>query len=91
VFALVAPVGTNLKYIEDALCDVLKEFDYTVAARIHVSEFLKNFQLFRGAQKIQLYDKPEDKRIESRMDAGNVLRSETGLGDVLAAPSHTEN
>lgn len=84
VFALVAPVGTNLKYIEDALCDVLKEFDYTVASRIHVSEFLKNLELFRAGQKIQLYDKPENERIESRMDAGNVLRKETGLGDVLA-------
>jgi deoxycytidylate deaminase len=84
VFALVAPVGTNLKYIEDALCDVLKDFDYSVASRIHLSEFLKNFELFRDGQRIRLLDKPEDKRIESRMDAGNVLRSETGLGDVLA-------
>jgi deoxycytidylate deaminase len=84
VFALVAPVGTNLKYIEDALCDVLKDFDYTVASRIHLSEFLKNFELTRNGKRIQLQDKPEDKRIESRMDAGNVLRSETGRGDVLA-------
>jgi deoxycytidylate deaminase len=84
VFALVAPVGTNLKYIEDALCDVLKEFDYTVASRIHVSEFLKNFELFHAGQKIRLYDRPENKRIESRMDAGNVLRRETAMGDVLA-------
>ena len=84
VFALVGPVGTNLKYIEDALCDVLKEVGYTVASRIHLSDFLKNFKLIRDGKRVQLKDKPEDKRIETRMDAGNVLRSETGRGDVLA-------
>ena len=84
VFALVAPVGANLKYIEDALCDVLNDFDYTVASRIHLSDFLKNLELMRDGQRIQLYDKPENKRIESRMDAGNLLRKETGRGDILA-------
>ena len=84
VFALVGAVGTNLKYIEDALCDCLGEFNYTVPARIHLSDFLKNVVLSRDGKRLRLHDTPEDKRIESRMDAGNLLREETGLGEVLA-------
>jgi len=91
VFALGAPVGTNLKYIEDALCDVLTDFDYTVASSLHPGEFLENFEVTRNGKRIQLHDKPENKRNESRMDAGNVLRTETGRGDILALLSTQKN
>ena len=84
VFGLVAAVGTDLKFIEDALCDRLKYFDYFDPVRIHLSEFLKNFKIPQDGQPVKLVDRPEDKRITSRMDAGNILRERTGYGDVLA-------
>jgi deoxycytidylate deaminase len=84
VFGLVAAVGTDLKFIEDALCDRLKDFNYYDPVRIHLSDFLKNFEIPKNGQPVKLVDKPEDKRITSRMDAGNILRERTGHGDVLA-------
>jgi len=84
VFGLVAAVGTDLKFVEDALCDRLKDFNYYDPVRIHLSDFLKNFKIPKNGQPVKLVDKPEDMRITSRMDAGNILRERTGHGDALA-------
>src|SRR5438876_1328101 len=77
IFALVGAVGTNLQWMENALCDRLRSVGYSVAEPIHLSSFLNRFALQRDdGTYIELKHEPEENRILTHMEAGNALRRE---------------
>ncbi len=91
IFALVGAVGTNLQWVENALCDLLREVGYNVPDPMHLSNFLKRFLLQRDdGSQIDLKERPDEDRILSHMEAGNALRRDNmrdnpaAGGDILA-------
>jgi len=85
VFALVGGVGADLEWVENELRNQLNKVNYRNAKGIRLSQILHNFQFLddRG-RKIIFRNAPEDERILSHMEAGNILRQETERGDILA-------
>jgi deoxycytidylate deaminase len=78
VLGLIYPVGTDVKRFLDALSDHLEKFGY-VQEEIRLSNFL-----YRINHGVAISKKPEEKRIDSLMTAGNKVREMTGGGDALA-------
>lgn len=82
VFGLVYAAGTNEKPIQQTLEDHLRKFGYEPKA-IRLSDYLKDLEkkLDLG---VKLLDSPEERRIRSRMDAGNKAREKANRKDFLA-------
>jgi len=79
VFGLVAPVGADLETLENDLANQLRLYGYKPSA-IRLSALLKQAQ----GLGVDLKDAPEAARINSYMDAGNVVRERSRSGEILA-------
>jgi len=84
---LVAPVGTNIELVLDALRDRLKAFSYDYR-EVRLSSLLGPL-VERFAPKVDLDDQSEESRIRTCMDAGNELREKL-RPDVLALAALAE-
>lgn len=84
VIGLVYPLGTERELVVRSITDYLKRFDYRVRP-IRVSDQFERLPELRA----NLADQPENRRIETRMEAGNKARELAGRDDfaVLAAIS----
>ena len=80
VFGLVAPVGADLERLEADLVDLLGLYGYATNP-IRLSALLRKVP----GLGIQLKEEPEVDRINSYMDAGNVLRERSNSESILAA------
>lgn len=78
-FGLIAPVGTDLNSVYEQLCAELKKVGYEPFL-IRLSDLLSDLPDF---QYLSIYEY-EDRRIESRMDAGTQFRKGTSSGSILA-------
>jgi deoxycytidylate deaminase len=78
VFGLVGATGTDLGIVEKTLRQVLATFGYETES-IRVIEMLEEFERWAD-----LPDRPEERRIEARMDAGDEFRALVGHGNALA-------
>lgn len=79
VFGIVAPVGTDVDFVEKTMRERLEHFSYTLET-IRVSSLIKKFT---GLQT-NLVEQPLYDRVMSYMDGGNELRHRHDRGDVLA-------
>ena len=79
IIGLVAPLGVDLKHVNDILVDYLKQFRYKPEIIVLSSLINKVAGL-----KTELLKEPEAKRIDSHMTAGNEARDKAGRGDFLA-------
>jgi deoxycytidylate deaminase len=80
VVGLVAPLGVDLKGIEGLITDYLRQFKYKTNTLI-LSSLIENVD----GLETELFEQPEEKRIDSYMTAGNEAREKAGRGDFLAA------
>ncbi len=78
VIAFVYAAGTDWKAVLEVLENGLAKFGYSSNV-IRLSDFLGRYEL-----EDYLVDAPEDRRISSRMDAGNQARRKTARKDLLA-------
>ena len=78
VIAFVYAAGTDSKAVLEVFVNGLAKFGYH-ANVIRLSDFLGRYEL-----EDDLVDAPEDRRISSRMDAGNHARLKTARKDLLA-------
>lgn len=83
VFGLAGPVGTDFKKVEDALRDALKLVEYTTEV-IRLSDFLASYDLTLEGRTVELKQKPEEERIRTHMDGGNILREKVKENAALA-------
>lgn len=79
MIGLVAPVGTDVDFVEKTLRERLEQFNYALAV-IRVSELIRNFV----GLNTPLVEGPYYDRVLSYMDAGNQLRKDHEREDVLA-------
>ncbi|MCC6552781.1 MAG: cytidine deaminase [Polyangiaceae bacterium] len=82
VIGLVAPVGTDLERVQNFIRDHVRRHGYQPNV-IHLSGLLADSEL-QARYGYALLDHPELERIQSHMNAGNLLRRETGRNDTLA-------
>lgn len=80
MIGLVAPLGVDLQHIEIIIEDYLKQFKYRKNS-IVLSSLIRTVE----GLETELFNEPEDKRIDSYMTAGNEAREKAGRGDFLAA------
>lgn len=80
VFALVAPVGTDLRMVVDVLRDQLDKVGYKFE-EIRLSSLLLECHRFADLRKKSV--RHEDKRIDQLMTAGDELREAVGSGDAM--------
>lgn len=80
VIGLVAPVGVDLHSVQNVLKDHLEQFCYK-SNHIRLSSLIKEIE----ALQTRIYTRPEYKRIDSLMTAGNEARQRAGRGDFVAA------
>lgn len=80
MIGLVAPLGVDLLSIESIVDDYLKQFKYRKNT-IVLSSLIKTVD----GLETELFEVPEEKRIDSYMTAGNEAREKVGRGDFLAA------
>ncbi|MCB1018320.1 MAG: dCMP deaminase family protein [Acidobacteria bacterium] len=78
VFGLVYPLGADRRPVVDALEDQLNRYGYQMEHR-RLSEHLRSLNL-----ETELESQPEERRIESYMDAGNEARRIAERADFLA-------
>ncbi|MCK5178233.1 MAG: hypothetical protein KAR32_01785, partial [Candidatus Omnitrophica bacterium] len=84
-FGLVGAAGTDLSLIDNLIKDNLKVVGYNKIIDIRLSALLQNVEVKdEDGNKIELVEKPEEKRISAYMDAGNSLRKDFEQGDALA-------
>lgn len=81
VIGLVAPVGTELSAVVQAIEDRLKHYEYTVQ-RVRVSVDVIEMMCTNGSSKTQTITDYE--RISRHMDLGNQIREKTGDHSILA-------
>jgi deoxycytidylate deaminase len=84
VFAFVSPVGTDLAWFHREVSNqLIDRFKYAVGKPIRLSEILeeKPIREFHG---VSLENRPEHRRIDTHMDAGDALRGKSGRADILA-------
>lgn len=79
VIGLVAPVGTDVDFVEKTLLERLEQFGYSFEP-VRVSGLIREFK----GLKRPLVESPYQDRVLSYMDAGNQLRKDHERGDVLA-------
>ena len=80
MIGLVAPLGVDLLGIERIIADYLTQFKYSKNSII-LSSLIQTVD----GLETELFEEPEEKRIDSYMTAGNEAREKAGRGDFLAA------
>jgi len=80
MIGLVAPLGVDLKRIENIITDYLEQFQYKINP-IVLSSLIQTVD----GLETKLVESPEGSRIDSYMSAGNEAREKVGRGDFLAA------
>ena len=80
MIGLVAPLGVDLLSIERIIADYLTQFKYSKNS-IVLSSLIRTVD----GLETELFEEPEEKRIDSYMTAGNEAREKAGRGDFLAA------
>ena len=80
MMGLVAPLGVDIRLIENTIADYLKQFNYQLNTIVLSSLILKVDGL-----ETKLLEQPEEKRIDSYMTAGNEAREKAKRGDFIAA------
>lgn len=81
VFAIVAPVGTDLEFFEGRFRDLVQQFKYDVKV-IKLSDIAK--ELDPQHFGVPLDESTPYSRINTLMTLGNTIRAKAGRGDVLA-------
>ena len=81
IFGLVGPLGADLELVGVELTEALRQVGYDIET-IPVSRLM--CELKKEPWKSLPERGPEDKRLESYMDAGNALRKAVGRADALA-------
>jgi hypothetical protein len=77
VIGLVCAVGTDYGPVRDFLADTLLRYGYRTKV-VRISDSIPKFTDY------PLRESPEIERIESRMDAGNLVCRESGRNDIWA-------
>lgn len=85
VFGIVSAVGTDNSKIEQIISDHLKSFDYK-SNNIRVSSFFDDLSL-KETFKFKINTSTSFQEIYSKMEAGNLIRRESGKNNFLAAYS----
>jgi len=80
MIGLVAPLGVDLQRIESIIDDYLRQFKYRKNPII-LSSLIRTVD----GLETELFEEPEEKRIDSYMTAGNEAREKVMRGDFLAA------
>ena len=80
MIGLVAPLGVDLLSIERIIADYLKQFKYSKNS-IVLSSLIRTVD----GLETELFEEPEERRIDSYMTAGNEAREKAGRGDFLSA------
>jgi len=80
MIGLVAPLGVDLLSIERIIADYLTQFKYSKNS-IVLSSLIRTVD----GLETELFEEPEERRIDSYMTAGNEAREKAGRGDFLAA------
>jgi len=81
VIGIVAPVGADSQKVRLAVCEVLTEFGYETT--VHKLSGRFSDPRFVAASGVAVAPGPESERIRSAMDAGDQLRANTGLKEIL--------
>lgn len=94
VFALAGPVGADLQEVSRTLADALKQCDYRVE-EISVGALVRQIAARRpltaaDGSPIRLFDKPEELRIASYVDACNAIRRFSRDAAAVAAAAIAE-
>ncbi|MGD2093335.1 MAG: anti-phage dCTP deaminase [Candidatus Aminicenantes bacterium] len=82
IIGLVGAVGVDFDFITRALKEKLKTIGYKTNY-IKLSDQIKEFNPYIPDSKIKINEKPEYKRVENLMDAGDNIRAFSGRGDAV--------